>query len=371
MSVTARAAVLPGGGEPFHIEEIEVDEPRPDEVLVRIAATGLCHTDLGVRFGGIPFPGPGVIGHEGTGVVARVGSAVTDLEAGDRVVLSFTSCGACDRCTAARPAYCRQWYPLNIGLGSRSDGSTPLHRAGQRLGAHFFGQSSFAEYAIADRRSVVKIDADIDPQLLAPLGCGVLTGVGSIWNVLDPGRDDTVAVFGTGAVGLSAVIAAALRGVRTLIAVDVVPARLELARELGATAVFDGRDEDLVDAIREATGGTGLDRAFDTTGNPGVGRAALDALGTNGTLAVCGAPPPGTEIPVDIQGVLTGKTLTGVTMGAADPARLVPELARLVQAGRLPLDRLVGTYRLDEIERAVSDMHEGRCVKPVIVHGDR
>ncbi|GAA3668915.1 NAD(P)-dependent alcohol dehydrogenase [Microbacterium marinilacus] len=371
MSVTARAAVLPRAGEPFVVRDIRIEEPRDDEVLVRLVATGLCHTDLGVRFGGIPFPLPGVIGHEGAGIVLRAGSAVDEVEPGDSVVLSFSSCGACDSCVAGRPAYCVEWYARNIGRGARADGSTALSLAQEPLGAHFFGQSSFAEYAVVDRRSVVKVPSDADLAMLAPLGCGVLTGFGSVWNVLDVQPAHRTAVFGTGAVGLAGVIAAALRGARTLIAVDVVPERLELARELGATHTFDGRDPALADRIREATGGLGLHRAFDTTGNPGVGRTAIDALGTGGTVAVCGAPPPGTEIPVDIQGVLVGKSLVGVTMGAADPRELIPELVRLHADGELPLERLVGHYPLDRIEDAVADMHGGRRVKPVIVFGDR
>lgn len=366
MSRAARAAVLPGPGEAFEVREIEVEAPRADEVLVRIEAAGLCHTDLGVRFGGVPFPTPGVIGHEGAGTVVETGSDVSHVEVGDKVLLSFTSCGNCDGCETGHPAYCREWLPRNIFQGARPDGTSPLREQGHPIGSHFFGQSSFAEYAIADRRSVVKVDADSDLRTLAPLGCGVQTGFGSVWNILDVQPEESLAVFGTGAVGLSGVIAAALRGVRTIVAVDIVPERLELALELGATHALDGRSGDLADRFSEITGGRGLAAAFDTTGNPGVARTALDAVGTRGRVAVCGAPPPGTEIPVDIQGILTGKRLIGVTMGDSDPTELVPELVRLHAEGRLPLERLIGEYPLDEIERAVSDMHAGITVKPVI-----
>ncbi|MGO2112999.1 MAG: NAD(P)-dependent alcohol dehydrogenase [Pseudoclavibacter sp.] len=365
MSRAARAAVMRESGS-FAISEIEVDEPRDDEVLVRIEAAGLCHTDLGVLFGGIPFPTPGVLGHEGTGVIEQVGSGIADLAVGDRVVLSFTSCGDCATCLGGHPAYCATWLPRNIFDGARSDGTSGLHEGGADLGSHFFGQSSFAQYAIADRRSVVRVVGDLPPELRAPLGCGVQTGFGSMWNVLDVQPEQRVAVFGSGAVGLSGIVAAALRGVRTLVAIDIVPERLELARELGATHVVDGRSDDVAGQLIELTGG-GVDRAFDTTGNPGVARTALDALATNGVVGVCGAPPPGTEIPVDIQGILTGKTLTGITMGDSDPELLVPQLVGLVADGRLPLDRLIGTYPLDAINDAVRDMHEGRTVKPVIV----
>ncbi|MFV0375326.1 NAD(P)-dependent alcohol dehydrogenase [Microbacterium sp.] len=367
MSVAARAAVLPTPGEPFEIREIEVGEPRADEVLVRLVATGLCHTDLGVRFGGIPFPAPGVLGHEGAGVVVRVGDDITEVVPGDRVLLSFTSCGSCDGCATGHPAYCRTWLPRNIFDGARDDGTSALSQGGAPIGSHFFGQSSFAEYAVADRRSIVKVAGDADLTTLAPLGCGVQTGFGSVWNVLDLQPGQSLAVVGTGAVGLSAVLAAAQREAGILVAVDIVPERLDLARQLGATHALDGCADDLVAQLTEITAGAGLDAAFDTTGNPQVARTALDALGTRGIVAVCGAPPPGTEIPVDIQGILTGKRLVGVTMGDALPQTLVPELVRQHADGRLPLERLIATYRLDEIERAVHDMHAGVTVKPVIV----
>ena len=369
MGTPSRAAVLPAPGAPFEIRHVTVDEPRDGELLVELAASGLCHTDLGVRFGGIPFPTPGIIGHEGVGVVRRVGAGVSDIHAGDTVVLSVTSCGTCDRCEAGRPAYCRNWYPLNIGMGARPDGSATVHEGDQPLGSHFFAQSSFSHVVIAERRNAVKVTSDLPVEMLAPLGCGVLTGVGAMWNVLEVGPEDRVAVFGTGAVGLSALMAAALRKPRALVAVDIVPERLDLARELGATVALDGRDPQLAEKLREATGGQGLDRVLDTTAQPQVARTALDALGPNGVVAVCGAPPPGTEIGVDIQGMLTGKTLVGLTMGAADPQVLIPELVRLVTDGSLSLDRLVRTFPLERIEDAVAAMHEGSCVKPVIVFG--
>lgn len=364
--ITARAAVLDAALTEFTIVPIELDDPREHEVLVRIVAAGLCHTDLGVKFGGIPFPLPGILGHEGAGVVERVGSAVTRVAPGDQVVLSFTSCGDCEGCRADHPAYCSTWLPRNIFTGARDDGSATAFRDGVGLGSHFFGQSSFADFALADERSVIRVDADADLTVLAPLGCGVQTGVGSVWNVLDPEPGSSLAVFGAGAVGLSAVMAAALRDLPVLIAVDLVPARLELALELGATHVIDARTEDVAARIAEITAGAGLDYGFDTTGHPGVARTAIDSLGIGGTLAVCGAPPPGTEIPVDIQGILPGKRLVGVTMGDSDPVALVPQLVDLHRQGLLPLEKLIGYYALDEIERAADDMHHGRTIKPVV-----
>jgi aryl-alcohol dehydrogenase len=362
-----RAAVLDAPRTPFTVADVEYADPGHGEVLIRLVASGLCHTDLGVQAGGIPFPLPGIIGHEGAGVVEKVGGGVTSVGAGDKVLLSFTSCGECDSCTSGHPAYCATWLPRNlIGL-MRSDSSAGVTRGGEPVSAHFFGQSSFGSYALADERSVVVVDDDADLTVLAPLGCGVLTGFGSMWNVLDPGPSDTVAVYGTGAVGLSAVIAAALRKPAQLIAIDIVDARLALARELGATATINAKTENVAERLAELTGGIGVAKSFDTTGSPHVARGALDAAAMRGTVLVCGAPPPGTEIPVDIQGILSGKILRGVTMGDTQPRVLIPQLVALHAEGKLPLEKLEKTYSIDDIQQAADDMHNGVTVKPVIV----
>jgi aryl-alcohol dehydrogenase len=330
-------------------------------------ASGLCHTDLGVIAGGIPFATPGIIGHEGAGIVAAIGAGVGSVEVGDKVLLSFTSCGACSACDSAHPAYCETWLPRNLLGMLRSDESAAITRHGEPLAAHFFGQSSFGEYSIADERSVVKVDQDADLAVLAPLGCGILTGFGSMWNVLDPGERDIVAVYGAGAVGLSSIIAASLRSPAQLIAIDIVEERLALARELGATDTVNASTENVTERLAEITGGRGVNLSFDTTGNPTVARGAIDAAAVRGTVLVCGAPPPGTEIAVDIQGMLAGKVLRGVTMGDTDPRELIPQLVALHAAGTLPLERLEKRYSLDEIGQAADDMHRGVTVKPVIV----
>ncbi len=364
----ARAAVLDGPQQPFTFREVEVEEPRADEVLVRLVATGVCHTDVAAWAGAFPFPLPGVLGHEGAGVVERVGAAVVDVEPGNHVVLAFSSCGDCPACADGDPAYCADWRHRNLFAGARPDGTSALSADGDPLGAHFFGQSSFASHAVVRARDVVVVDDDVDLRLLAPLGCGVLTGFGSVWDVLDPAPGGRVAVVGTGAVGLAAVVAADLRDPEVLVAVDVVPERLALARELGATHTLHGTDDDVAAHLRGITGGRGLTAALDTTGVPAMIRTTLDALAPRGHLTTCAAPPPGTEVPVDVQGILTGKRLSGVTVGGANPRRLVPRVVDLVRSGVLPLDRLVRTYALTELDTALADMHLGRTVKPVVVH---
>lgn len=366
MSITTRAAVVESGGAPFTLSDVTLDEPGPHEALVRMVATGLCHTDLGVASGGLPFPLPGVLGHEGAGVVEAVGSAVTGIAPGDHVVLSFTSCGDCRNCAGGHPAYCAGWLPLNLLGGRRADGTHTISRDGEPLGGHFFGQSSFAERALVDERSLVKVDPDVPLESIAPLGCGVQTGVGAVWNVLKPVTGSTIVVLGAGAVGLSAVMAAALTPATTIVAVDRVGERLTLARELGATHTVDGGAENLGEALAAITGGQGADGIVETTGNVSVLRQGVDALGARGTLVVVGAPPFGTEVSLDVNGLLGGKQVVGLTLGDAETQSFIPALVRLVKEGRLPLHRLISTYPFADIDQAVRDMGAGKAIKPVL-----
>lgn len=366
MSLTTRAAVVESGGAPFTLADVELDEPGPHEAVVRMVATGLCHTDLGVAGGGLPFPLPGVLGHEGAGVVEAVGPAVTGIAPGDHVVLSFTSCGECRNCHGGHPAYCATWLPLNLLGGRRADGTSTISRDGTPLGGHFFGQSSFAERALVDERSLVKVDADVPLESIAPLGCGVQTGVGAVWNVLKPVTGSTIVVLGAGAVGLSAVMAAALTPATRIVAVDKVGERLSLARELGATHTVDVGETDLGEALAEITGGRGADGIVETTGSVAVLRQGVDALAARGTLVVVGAPPFGSEVALDVNGLLGGKQVVGLTLGDAETQTFIPSLVQLVKEGRLPLHRLISTYPFAEIDQAVRDMGAGKAIKPVL-----
>lgn len=366
MPITTRAAVVESGGAPFTLSDVVLDAPGPHEALVRMVATGLCHTDLGVASGGLPFPLPGVLGHEGAGVVEAVGPAVTGVAPGDHVLLSFTSCGDCRNCRGGHPAYCATWLPLNLLGGGRADGSHTISRDGDALGGHFFGQSSFAELALADERSLVKVDPDVPPASIAPLGCGVQTGVGAVWNVLKPDTGSTVVVLGAGAVGLSAVMAAALTPATRIVAVDRVAERLSLATELGATYTVNTSREDLTEALAGITGGQGADGVVETTGHVGVLRQGVDALAARGTLVVVGAPPFGTEVALDVNGLLGGKRIVGLTLGDSETQTMIPALVRLVKDGRLPLHRLISTYPFEDIDRAVQDMRSGKTIKPVL-----
>jgi aryl-alcohol dehydrogenase len=390
MPLTTTAALVETAGAQFSLAEVELDDPRPDEVLVRVAAAGICHTDLGVAAGALPFPLPGVLGHEGAGIVEAVGSAVTRVRPGDHVLLSFTSCGRCANCRDGHPAYCLAWLPLNLLGGARADGSATIRRGAAALGGHFFGQSSFARLAVVDERSLVRVPEGAPLDLLAPLGCGVQTGVGAVLNALRPRPGATIVVTGAGAVGLSAVMAARLTPATRIIAVDRVADRLALARELGATDTLDtaeldtsapasgaglaaaladltgGRGAGLAAALADLTGGRGADGVIETTGNAQVLGEAIGALAVRGRAVVVGAPAFGTQVPVDVNFLLPGRTVTGLTLGDSETEALLPTLVDLVAAGRLPVERLVRQYKFEDINAAVADMAAGAAIKPVL-----
>ncbi|MGW1158616.1 NAD(P)-dependent alcohol dehydrogenase [Streptomyces sp. NPDC002519] len=366
--IETRAAIARPGTGTFVWEDVRLEEPRPDEVLVRIVGVGICHTDLSVRDGKLHTPLPAVLGHEGAGVVEAVGENVTRAAVGDNVLLSFSSCGRCTACLHGHPGYCDTFIDRNFG-GTRPDGSTPIHAAdGTPLGGRFFGQSSFARHAIVDERSVVPVEAADEDELalLSPIGCGVQTGAGAVLNELRPGPGDTVAVFGAGAVGLSAVMAAALTSAARVIAVDVVPARLDLARQLGATDVINARQEDVPARLRELTAGHGVTHALESSGVPAVLRQAIDTLAVSGTVAVVGAPPVGTDGTFDVNSLLNGRVIRGVTEGDSDLVTFIPALVDLHRAGRLPFERMIRVYAPDQINEAAADAAAGSMLKPVL-----
>lgn len=351
---------------PLEIASLELGDLRPDEARVRLVATGVCHTDALVRDGVLPGSLPIVLGHEGAGVVEAVGADVTTVEVGDHVVLGFTSCGACPQCLAGHPAYCAVFPPLNFG-GQRADGSTSLTEGAARVSSHFFGQSSFATHANVSERSIAKVDPSVPLELLGPLGCGITTGAGTVLNVLKPATGSSIVIFGAGAVGCSALLAAVIAGCTTIILVDVLPKRLEFALELGATHVINGLDEDSVARVREITG-LGARFAIDTTGRPAVFRQMVDALAPQGFAALVGAAAPGTEATVDIGAFLVNSpTVTAVIEGDAVPQTFIPYLVDLYQAGRFPFDKLVKTYPFSEINQAFADSEAGITIKPVVV----
>lgn len=360
--VRVTAAVLRSADGPFQLEPVELDPPGPDEVLVRVTGVGLCHSDLLPR---TPVAGtPVIAGHEGAGVVETVGEDVDGLSFGDHVVLSFDSCGHCPNCLDARPPYCEGFWPRNL-TGYRADGSTNARDAdGERLAARWFGQSSFATHTVIGARNAVRVDADVPVELLGPLGCGVLTGAGAVLNALRVRPGSAIAVFGTGAVGLSAVMAARVAGATSIVAVDVNPKRLELATELGATDTLDAAAPDLARRLRKLTGG-GVRYSLDTTGRSNVMSTALDVLRSGGVLAVLGTPRD--DWTLTPRQLSTGLSIRGVLMGDATPALFIPTLVALWRQGRFPFDRLIQTYPLHAINEAERAMLAGDVVKPVLL----
>lgn len=364
------AAVTRTKGAPFTLEKAQIRAPEGSEVLVRIVATGLCHTDLIVRDQYYPVPLPAVLGHEGAGIVEAVGPNVKTIAPGDHVVLTYGSCGHCDLCVEGHGCYCQHFFGLNFG-GGDAKGQTAIQDAeGKPLHDHFFAQSSFATHAIAEEINTVKVSKDVPLEILGPLGCGIQTGAGAVMNSLKIGPGASFASFGAGAVGLSAVMAAKVVGATTIIAIDIVPARLDLARELGATHVINSREQDVVEAVKEITG-TGLNFAVETTGRPEILGQAIETLGLLGTVGVIGAPKLGTKAEFDVNNLLlNGRSIRGIVEGDSVPQVFIPQLIELNRQGRFPFDRLIKFYPFDKINEAVKDSESGVTLKAVLKMAD-
>ena len=360
MQITA--AVLRTKAQPFSLETLELDTPRTDEVSVRLVATGICHTDLSMR--DAPFTLPVVLGHEGAGVVEQVGERVTKVKPGDHVVLTFSSCGGCPHCQRGQPAYCAHAFDTTF-TGTRADGSHTLHKTGEVVHGSFFGQSSFATYALAGERNVVKVRQDAPLAALGPLGCGIQTGAGAVMNSLQVRAGSSLAVFGTGSVGLSAIMAARVVGCTTIVAIDINPARLALAQELGATHTIDAREADALATIQQLTGG-GAGYTLETTALPKVFRQAVEALRPLGVCGLIGTAPFGTEVTFDMTSLLMGRTIRGILEGDSVPDLFIPRLIDLYMQGRFPFDRLISYYELAQINQAAADAEQGRAIKPVL-----
>lgn len=360
------AAMLHDHHQPFEIETLQLEDPREDEVVVKMVSSGVCGTDLSVQAGHTPFPLPGVLGHEGAGIVEEVGSNVTTVKPGDKVLLSFTSCGVCRNCRTGHPAYCREFLSRNLLGGSRAGGSSTITRHGAPVSGHFFAQSSFSTYSLADERGATKVSDTADLSLLAPLGCGIQTGAGTVLNVLKPEPGTTMAVFGAGAVGLAAVMAARLTGVERIVVVDIVQSRLDLAIELGATHAINSRDLDITEVLLDLTDGWGLDYAVDATGNTTVIRNAIMSLAPLGTLALVGAPAAGSQVELDVTFALNGRRVIGVTEGDSTPQLLLPALIELIEQERFPLEKLITRYDFPQINDAASHLKDGSVLKPVL-----
>ena len=350
-----QAAVLRKRGGPLKIESLEMEGPRDGEVLVRLVASGICHTDIDFCDGWEEADNAVVLGHEGAGVVARVGKSVKSLRRGDPVVLSYQSCGHCHQCRSGHPAHCQHFYEANFGF-QRLDGSNALHRSGVR--GHFFGQSSFATHSLATERNLVKVSKALPLELLSPLGCGLQTGAGTVINSLKVSKGASIAVFGTGAVGLAAVMAARLVGAHPIIGVDRRPKRLELALQLGATHTIDNRRQDVTARIVHITG-RGVDYVVETTASPKMHQLAIEVLNPHGVVALLTGESGTDSLP-------EGRKTIGIIQGDAIPQQFIPKLIQLYQAGQFPFERLLKFYDFSDINRAIADAKRGDTIKPVL-----
>lgn len=364
------AYVVEGVNAPFVREELELDAPGPGEVLVRVVATGVCHTDLNTQAGDMPFALPGVMGHEGSGVVEALGEGVTDFEIGDHVVMGWPFCGECRNCVRGEHRYCERIGEALCGghrLTGPLAGTSAYRRAdGRAISGHFFGQSSFATYSVASASALVKVDRDLPLELLGPLACGITTGAGAVFNTAQPEPGESLVVFGAGAVGLAAVMAAANTAAAKIIAVDLHDSRLELATEFGATHVINSAREDAIARILEICGGP-ADYVIDCTGSIKVIEMAAEAVGMLGTLILIGGAPVDARVSFDHLRTLWGQRIVGTLGGGTTSRQLIPGLLALYRRGRFPFDRLVKRYGFDELDAAVADAHSGETVKAVLV----
>lgn len=352
---------------PLHIEEIDLAPPGADEVLIKIAAAGLCHSDLSVINADRPRPMPMALGHEASGVVEELGSGVTDLQVGDHVVVVFVpSCGHCAPCAEGRPALCEPGAAAN-GAGTLLSGARRLARGGEPLN-HHLGCSVFAEYATVSRRSVVKIDSRVPLDEAALFGCAVLTGVGAVVNTAQVRAGASVAVVGLGGVGLAALIGALAAGARQIIAIDLSDDKLEQARALGATHTVNAGRADALEHIRALSSG-GVEFAFEFAGSIRALDLAYRITRRGGSTVTAGLPPSTALWPLPaVSLVAEERTLKGSYIGTCVPSRDIPHYIDLYMQGRLPVDKLLtGRLKLDEINRGFDLLHEGKAIRQVVV----
>ena len=360
-----KAAIVGQRSGPFTIDTVDLCAPRPDEVVVRVVASGMCQTDLHGRDGYYANPYPSVFGHEGSGVVHAVGGAVRSLAPGDHVVMSFPWCGDCANCEQDMHSYCVHAFPLKM-QGTRADGSTLLSKDGKPVYSAFFQQSSFGTYALTQERYAVKVRKDAPLELLGPLACSGQTGAGAVLNVIKPGRGDSLAVFGVGAVGLSALMAAKIAGCDPIIAVDVHPHRLALARELGATHTIDNSaGKDAVGEIRAITG-RGVRASIDTSAVPAVFRAAIEALMPGGTCVLLGSARKGSEVAFEMPFLQEGRSVRGVIQGDSTPKAFIPRLVDLMMEQKFPIEKMIKFYDFADINLAAQEFSAGVTIKPVL-----
>lgn len=365
MDITA--AVVREGKGPFTIEKLELQAPRAGELIVEIKGVGLCHTDLTARDQVLPAPLPAVFGHEGSGIVQAIGEGVTKVKVGDKVAVGFATCGECGTCKDEDSAYCHNFAPLNYG-GVQGDGTTTLTQDGNVVHGSFFGQSSFASYALTTERNVVPVGDDVPLEILGPLGCGIMTGAGAVTNSLKVTKGSTLLILGGGPVGLAAAMGGAIQEAEHIIVSEPVAARRDLAIELGATHAVDPTTGDLGELVR-AIAPAGANFIVDTTGIPDVIAGSVAAAAFHATYGIL-AVPPALDImtPIPYLPLLAlGLSVRGIQEGDAEPDVYIPQMLEWHKAGKFPFDKLITTFPLSQINEAVDAQHRGEAVKVVLV----
>ncbi|PWA07055.1 aryl-alcohol dehydrogenase [Pueribacillus theae] len=364
MKITA--AVVNGTNEDYQLEELTLGELYPDEVIVKMVASGICQSDEGVRNGRSVCPLPAVIGHEGAGIIEKVGSAVKGFNVGDQVIMAYNYCGTCPSCRTGHPSSCNQWTTLNVS-GARADGSYTFFKTDGTPVSGFFSQSSFSTYTITNVNNLIKVEPEVDLRFVGPLGCGLLTGFGTVVNGLQAKTSSSIAVFGTGGVGLGSLMAAKIEGCSTIIAIDIHDARLETAKELGATHTINSRTENLAERVAEITGGSGVNYSVDTTGIPSVMKASIDVLAIGGVSAPVAVSKDSMELNTFRDLAIKNRKLIGVLMGDAVPQIAIPQLIQYYKEGKFPFDKLVKFYKFNDINQAAADSNSGKTIKPILI----
>ncbi len=363
----AKAAILFEVGQKLELRDVEVQSPQAGEVLVRMAAGGVCHSDLHAMTGHLVASLPAILGHEGSGIVTDVGPGVTSVKPGDHVIpLWRLSCGSCEYCSGGRPALCPEGTQIRM-TGRLLDGSTRFTLDGKEI-KHFAGVSTFSEYSVIPARAVLKIPDDFPLDRAALLGCAVITGVGAVFNCARVRPGSSVAVFGAGGIGLNVIQGAAIAGAEKIIAVDVLPNKLEFARQFGATHTINGASGNAVEQIKALTDGKGVEYAFEAIGLPATMRQAYDSLRKRGMAVVIGVAPMTTEVSVPVMTlVYEERILTGSVYGSSRPAIDIPKLIALYRGGKLKLDELLTRrYPFAEINEAYGALERGEVARSVV-----
>jgi S-(hydroxymethyl)glutathione dehydrogenase / alcohol dehydrogenase len=360
-----KAAVLYEPNTPLKIEEVDLDDPRENEILVKLVATGVCHSDLHFIKGEVPQPMPFVPGHEGAGIVEKVGPGVTTVQPGDHVILMVAfSCGKCRYCVAGRPTMCVENLPIQM-MGTLPGGHTRLHKGSQPL-QHLFGLACYAEKVVVHERSAVKVRSDAPLNVVCLLGCGASTGIGAAINSTGITAGESIAIFGCGGVGLSAIMGARLAGAGSIIAVDVLDSKLDKAKELGATHTINAKQDDPSAKVMEILGG-GADYALEFIGNVDVTAKAFASIRAGGKMVVAGMAPITSLLTIAPFEFLLGKTITGTVQGDVVAPIDIPRYVDLYMAGRLPIDKLITrNYKLEQINEAFEAMQKGTVIRSVI-----